>query len=239
MNVIRWAMLGAACVAAIVGAAMAPAEPTLEGVYYGFRTDQLNNKVKVDHYTFLADGRAFRGYPTEGLAREIDWDYECRFAECGDYRRRGNEVIFHNAASGDDTRFSIDSQGVLRRPGSTQGYRPMHLLDGMALEGTWGVFDPDAPMPIVALSLTEQGRFSEEGLLPYLSWADLGSDSASRASRAVSEGTGTYAIRRGTLELRYDHGLEVRLMVALPPGLVPGRAPRTLHVNGAGFDRKP
>lgn len=61
------AAIGAVCLSAVAMSAMNQSQPSLHGVYYGFRVDQLNNKVKADHYTFLADGRAFRGYPTEGL----------------------------------------------------------------------------------------------------------------------------------------------------------------------------
>ncbi|MDD3837963.1 MAG: hypothetical protein PHG43_09015 [Phenylobacterium sp.] len=225
--------------AALFSSATAFAQGDPAGVYYGFRADQLNNKVRAEHYTFLHDGRALRGYPTEGLGRPIDWDYECRFAECGTWRRHGAQVVFHNAAAGAETRFTMDASGVLRKSGSTQGYRAMHLLDNARLEGTWGIFDPGSTEPITAIRLTESGRFSETGLLPYLSWADLGADSAQRQGRMPRSGNGAYSIRRGTLELRYDSGLTAYLMVATPPAVPPGRSPATLHVNGTALDRKP
>lgn len=208
----------------------------MSGIYYGFRADQLNNKVRAEHYSFMPDGRALRGYPTEGFGRSIDWDYECRYAECGTWRRQGNQLVFENPSAGVETRFTIGAGNVLRKPGSTQGYRPMHLLDKIRLAGTWGIFDPDAAEPITAIRFEENGRFSETGLLPYLSWADLGSDSASRQGRMPRSGAGSYALRKGTLELRYDSGLVAHLLIATPPGVAPGRTPRTLHVNGTALD---
>ena len=127
-----WA--GAACSAPQGGAG-------LEGVYFGLRADQISERVRTDYYTFLADGRAFRGFPSEGLGRAVDWDYECRYAECGTYERRGDEIRFRNDASGSDTTFRLDAAGVLRKQERPISYRRMHLLDAERLDGTWGVFD--------------------------------------------------------------------------------------------------
>ncbi|MBP6879240.1 MAG: hypothetical protein KBC34_14540 [Phenylobacterium sp.] len=211
----------------------------LNGVYYGFRADQLNNKVKADYYTFLPDGRALRGLPTEGLGRPLDWTYECRFAECGTYSQRAGQVVFRNTTSGADTVFSIDGEGVLRKPNGSQGYRRMHLMDGMRLSGAWGVFDPSASAPIVEISFDQAGRFRETGLLRYLAWAELGRDAASRSSKTVDRGQGAYAIRQGTLELIYDKGPRAYIMLAVGPGLTPSAAPRSIHLNGAILDRAP
>lgn len=210
----------------------------LNGVYFGFRTDPLNNKVKSDHYTFLPDGRAFRGYPAEGLGVPVDWDYECRFAECGSYQRRDGQIVFRNAEAGAETVFSVDAAGVLRKPSSSQGYRSMHLLDQTRLSGTWGVFDPGKP-PIVSITFSPDGRFEEVGLLSYLSWAALGSDASRRAGQVVPRGTGAYTLTRGALELRYDRGPVARTMIATPPAVPPGPRPQTLHVGGAILDRAP
>lgn len=233
---IRYAIAAlAACVGGFAVCAGAQTSD-MSGIYYGFRADQLNNKVRAEHYTFTPDGRALRGYPTEGFGRPIDWDYECRFAECGTWRRQGNQLIFFSESAGVETRFTIDSGNVLRKPGSTQGYRAMHLLDQGRLAGTWGIFDPDAAEPITAIRFDPAGRFSETGLLPYLSWADLGSDSAGRQGRMPQSGEGSYSLDKGTLELRYDSGLVAHLLIATPPGVAPGASPKTLHVNGTALD---
>ncbi|NEX95320.1 hypothetical protein [Caulobacter sp. 17J65-9] len=140
-------------------------------------------------------------------------------------------------ATGFDTAFTLDAQGVLRRAKGTQSYRPMHLLDGVRLTGTWGVFDPNGGPPVVTINFTPDGRFREAGLLNFTAWAKLGPDPASR--KAVEQGAGTYAVRRGTLELRYDGGPVARFMVATPPAVAPGPAPKTLQVGAATLDRAP
>ncbi len=223
-----WA--GAACSAPQGGAG-------LEGVYFGLRADQISERVRTDYYTFLADGRAFRGFPSEGLGRAVDWDYECRNAECGTYERRGDEIRFRNDASGSDTTFRLDAAGVLRKQERPISYRRMHLLDAERLDGTWGVFDREKGEAVVALQLGPDGRFREAGLLRYLSWEKLGPDPSAREAQVVEKGRGAYAIRKGTLELRYDAGPTVYLMVATPPGIDPRGAPPTLQLNAQTFEQ--
>lgn len=225
-----WLWAGAAC-SAPQGAG------ALDGVYYGLRADPVSERMRTDYYTFLPDGRAFRGFPSEGLGRPLDWEYECRYAECGTYGRQGDRIQFHNDASGTDTNFRLDAGGVLRKLERPINYRRMHLLDGERLDGTWGVFDREKGEAVVALQLSPDGRFREAGLLRYLSWEQLGADADARASRIVEKGRGAYSIRKGTLELRYDGGPTAFLMIATPPGVDPRGVPPTLQLNATTFDR--
>ncbi|CAN7372867.1 hypothetical protein LJR164_002256 [Phenylobacterium sp. LjRoot164] len=226
------ALAGGLCIAGPACAA------GVEGVWYGLRSDGISGKVKADHYTFLADGRAFRNSPAEGLGAPVDWTQACRYAECGTYQVRGGEVVFQNAGSGTSTQFALDGEDVLRKAAPKTSYRRMHLLD-QPLSGTWGVFDPAGGPPLVLLALQADGRFRETGLLSYTAWAALAPVGEDRSGRAVEGGEGVYTIRRGTLELRYRSGTVARFFLATPPAISPSTNPETLHLGGTRLERAP
>jgi len=234
LGLMGWAT--AACLWAGAACSAPQGGDALDGVYYGLRSDTVSERVRTDYYTFLPDGRAFRGFPGEGLGRAVDWAQECKYAECGTYRRQGDEVRFHNDEAGTETLFRFDAQGVLRRTDRKISYRRMHLLDGPRMDGTWGIYDREKGEAVVALQLTPDGRFRESGLLRYLSWEKLGADADRRETQVVDKGRGAYSIRKGTLELRYDGGPTAYLMIATPPGVDPRGTPPTLQLNATTFD---
>jgi hypothetical protein len=132
----------------------------------------------------------------------------------------------------------LDGEGVLHKAEPKTSYRRMHLLEG-PLNGTWGVFDPDGGPPVVSLTLQEDGRFRETGLLGYTAWAALAPVGEDRSGRAVERGDGVYSVRRGTLELRYGGGTVARFFLATPPAVAPGSSPPVLHLGGARLERAP
>jgi hypothetical protein len=199
------------------------------GMYMGLRVN-FDGKQYPDYYTFLSDGRAFRGTPDEGFARPMDWTVICAASECGTYTVSGDQVTFHRQQA-DDQLFTIDAQGVLRKPGQTHGYRKMHELDNVRLSATYGfVSGADT---IAAISLGSDGRFQERGILHWVAWT-----SPAGASGPAS-GAGTYTITRSTLELRYENGPTVYMVIAIPPGFTPSSAPEGIYLRTTTLERIP
>ncbi len=78
----------------------------------------------------------------------------------------------------------------------------------------------------------------EMSLFPdWLLQRHLAMELSAREAQVVEKGRGAYAIRKGTLELRYDAGPTVYLMVATPPGIDPRGAPPTLQLNAQTFEQ--
>ncbi|HEX8391186.1 MAG TPA: hypothetical protein VF665_02420 [Longimicrobium sp.] len=202
-----------------------PAAGAVTGIYMGLRVNNATGQQYPDYYTFLPDGRAFRGTPDEGLDRPLDWAAICAASECGTYTVGGSEVRFLRQDAGEQ-RFTVDAQGVLRKPGSTQGYRRMQALDGVRLNGTWGwVSGADT---LMRLSLGADGRFSERGTLAWVAWPGSG---------ARAGGSGTYTLSRGTLTLQYDGGPRVHLLMAVPPGVAAAPVPESVYLRVTTIDR--
>jgi hypothetical protein len=206
-----------------------PAPGAADALYMGLRVNFEGGQYP-DYYTFLADGRAFRGTPDEGLARPLDWAAVCAVSECGTYTVHGSEIVFRREPSGDTQTFIVDGEGVLRKPGQVQGYRRMHVPDGTRLSATWGsVAEGDT---LVALTLGADGRFRERGVLAWTAWD-------ARGGPAPVSGAGTYTLTHGTLELRYDGGPTVRLLLAVPPGAAPAPTPESIYLRVTLLDRLP
>jgi hypothetical protein len=195
------------------------AQGGVEGIYMGLRVNADGNQYP-DYYTFMPDGRAFRWVPQEGLGRALDWTDVCRGGECGTYTVAGNRVTFRREPSGSDQVFEKDAQGVLRKPGSIQGYRRMHILDDVRLNGTYGrIAFGDT---VFALTLRPDGHFRERGLLTYIAWN-------SGQSGRPTKGSGSYAVAKGTLSLTYEGGPVVHLLLVVPPGTSPSGTPPTVQ----------
>ena len=203
-----------------------PAAGGVAGIYMGLRSN-ADDQVYPDYYTFLEDGRAFRGTPDEGLDRPLDWAAVCASSECGTYSVSGGRLTFTRQNAGPQE-FTVDAQGVLRKPGSTQGYRRMHVMDGVRPGATYGWLAGADTM--MALTLGADGRFRERGTLRWTAW---------QGSSAPAAGSGTYTIVRGTLSLRYDGGTVAHLFLALPPGIAASAAPERVFLRATMIDRLP
>lgn len=206
-----------------------PAASGVEGIYMGLRVN-ADGKTYPDYYTFTRDGRAFRWVPEEGLGRALDWTDICRGSECGTFAVAGSRVTFRREPSGSDVVFERDAEGVLRKPGSSQGYRRMHVPSDVRLHATYG--HAAAGDTVFALTLNADGSFRERGLLAYLAW---GADQGARPAR----GSGRYAVANGTLSLSYDGGPVAHLLLAIPPGVSPSGTPSTIQLRNTLVSRLP
>ncbi len=201
-----------------------PPPAGVAGVYMGLRVN-ANDQVYPDYYTFLEDGRAFRGTPDEGLDRPLDWAAVCASSECGTYTVSGSQLTFTRQGAGPQE-FTVEAQGVLRKPGSTQGYRRMHEMTDVRPGATYGWLSGADTM--MAITLGADGRVRERGTLAWTAW---------QGNSAPAAGSGTYTIVRGTLSLRYDGGTVAHLFLALPPGIVPTAAPERVFLRATMIDR--
>jgi hypothetical protein len=207
----------------------APASSEVDGIYMGLRVN-ADGRQYPDYYTFTPDGRAFRWVPQEGLDRALDWTDVCRATECGTYAVAGSQVTFRREPSGSDVVFERDAQGVLRKSGSTQGYRRMHVLDGVRLHATYGHLG--AADTVFALTLNRDGSFRERGLLAYVGWE------AGQPGRPA-RGAGRYTVAKGTLSLAYDGGPVAHLLLVVPPGVSPSETPSSVQVRNTLVERLP
>jgi hypothetical protein len=219
----------AAEVRVVSNAQQPPPGTGIAGMYMGLRVN-FDGKQYSDYYTFLADGRAFRSTPDEGLARPVDWAAICAASECGTYSVSGNQLAFQREGA-DIQLFSIGSEGVLRKPQQTQGYRKMHQLDDVQLAASYGFVS--AGDTIAAITFQADGRFRERGILAWTAWTPPS------GGAAPARGAGMYSIIQSTLELRYDGGPTVYMVLAVPPGVAPSTTPESVYLRRTTLGRLP
>ena len=205
------------------------------GSYLGLVENFTTGEVSAEFYTFLADGRVFNGLPAEGFARPLDWETECFYAGCGAFRQSGSEVRLQ-LSSGDKV-MTLDAQGVLHEGGKGSGYRRVHPLDGVTLDATYGYLNEQGDT-IVSVAFTAAGRFREYRLLQHTFWTEWGPDREIRR-QAPTRGSGTYTLRQGTLELKYDDGRTAYMMAMVPPGVQPTPVPQTIYFGVSDIARLP
>lgn len=234
----RSALLRLLAVAATVALpAPAPAQAPhagLNAVYLGWRIGMDMSEPSEDYFTFYPDGRVYHDDPDEGMAVPLDWAEACRNVQCGVYRIDGGQVRIR-WSSGSEDAFELEPGAVLRRPGRSQRYRPLAPLDGVALDGKYAL-QGEGGQALVGIAFTPAGEFLEYHLMPYTHWVERG-DAAQRRRLERPEGRGRYAVRRNTLELRYEDGRTARFMISVPPGVAPGPRPQTLVINRVRLPR--
>lgn len=208
--------------------------PALNAVYLGWRIPMNMSAPTEDYITFYPDGRVYHEDPDEGMAAPLDWSAACRNVQCGTYRIEGSQVRVR-WSSGSEDAFELEPGAVLRRPGRAQRYRPLAPLDGLALDAKYAL-RTERGEAIVGIFFNRAGEFLEYHLMPYTNWV-LRGDPAERRRLERPEGRGHYAIRRNTLELRYDDGRTARFMISVPPGVAPGPRPETIVINRARLPR--
>lgn len=201
-----------------------PPSGGVAGIYMGLRVNGAGQQYP-DYYTFLEDGRAFRGTPDEGLDRPLDWAAVCASSECGTYSVSGSQLTFTRQAA-DPQAFTVGADGVLRKPGSTQGYRRMHVMNDARPGATYGWLSGADTM--MAITLGADGRFTERGTLAWTAWS---------GASAPASGSGAYTVVDGTLTLRYDGGPVAHLLLAVPPGISPAPAPERVYLRTTTIDR--
>lgn len=212
-----------------------PPDGSLDGIYTGLRTNLVTGRVAQDYFTFFPDGRVLHDDPPEGLAAPLDWAAACRANQCGSYALQGRALRIRWQSGSEET-FDREPDGALKKQGRAQRYRPVAPLDDLRLEGTYAVVDAERNREIAGIDFTRDGRFAERSLMRHTSWTMLG-DRAERARTAVERGGGRYAIRRNTLELRYDGGPVARFVILVPPGAQALPQPEVLHINRNRFPR--
>jgi hypothetical protein len=111
--------------------------------------------------------------------------------------------------------------------------------DGLRLNGQYqykGLGD-DYPDYNGAIRFAADGRFAERNLLRAIAFEDVGLDENPQSVELKTAGSGTYAIGRNTLELRYTDGRVARILFYVPgDDRTPGGLDM-IFVNNRGLTR--
>ncbi|HYE99524.1 MAG TPA: hypothetical protein VEJ18_11465, partial [Planctomycetota bacterium] len=113
--------------------------------------------------------------------------------QIGAWKERGDGTIELVRTAGAPAQVGAREGGRLNLGG--QVWQRMPAVDGLRLEGRWGVNE-------VALAFTKDGRFQDDGMMASTALGDT------RPGRPPKRGAGTYEIREWTLFVRYDDGAE-------------------------------
>ena len=127
---------------------------------------------------FAGGGKAMHRAPLEALATELGiadqvlppWDREMTTPIATHLRASGVELFLGDSAA----EFATREGGRLKLGG--QLWPPMPAVDGLRLEGRWGVQD-------VAIAFGKDGRFTDDGLLAHTAFGDT------RGHRPPNRGT--------------------------------------------------
>lgn len=211
-----------------------PGEPAgpgagLDGVYYTAKVAfnpggaPGEQAMKVDYMCFAPDGTVYWGLPIGGpieiLKNEQQSPNFGRYTLDGDnltitynYDKFLNQRLTHQGKRIDKT--TVDVNGV--------SYRRLADCNDMKLDGTfaWRWQGGES-----AIRFTKDGRFTERGVRntvddderAYPDWPKL-----------PEQGSGTYAIRRNTLELKYTGGPTRRIFFTTPDD---PKDPRRIVIN--------
>lgn len=234
------------------GIPAAPGRGGLSGIYEGMRRQVvapgqgsgvahgITWTPQRDWMTFFPDGRVHLAKPPEGLAVPFDWERECAAspAWCATYTVRGDEVRIR-WLSGAERVLRRQADGSLRTPDRLD-YVRYDPLDGRRLEGRYDILWK-RPYQTVSIRFGRDGRFSERNVLANIGWRTLERvrDPALDRMMSVPEGSGSYAFRANTLELRYDDGRVMRIVASIPHVEVGKAVPEEIHLSGHDFRRVP
>jgi hypothetical protein len=188
-----------------------------------------------DWFALLPDGRAIVGLPEEGLKAPIDWS-QCGngFLYCPTYSVKGKQVVVR-WPTGEERVYTRRADGkALVKDGLD--YVELPPLDGRKLDGRYVSVGNEYRKGWI--SFRQDGRFEERGLLPDIDWREIGS-SRELTERERNGGSGSYAIERNTLELRYSDGRVVRTSVYALPESAKQPRPPTLYFRSWDFHLHP
>jgi hypothetical protein len=217
-------------------AATAPTTgPGFEGVFYrgsvafnaaGGRGERVQ---RVDYLCFAADGRAYNGHPSGGPAACFE-NEDPRSPSFGRYTLSGDEIVIRWNKQEQPQKLKRRPDGKLEQDGAT--FHPLASCDDLKLEGTYTVAWADNSKTQVRFF--KDGHFKATGLqdcvnldqLVYPDWPKL-----------PAAGTGTYTIRRNTLEVKYDNDGPARRMFFTTPDNPSN--PKRISIANNPLEREP
>ena len=154
--------------------------------------------LQYERIWLRADGVAdFTTAYTDGHAASpevLKYDPGLLNGRIGSWKPRGDTrlEILRTAGAAAET---YERDGGRLRLGD-QVWQPMPAVDGLRLEGRWGMKTP----PAISIAFTRDGRFTDDGVAAHVGLPRLD------RSKPPKRGAGTYEIREWTLFLRYEDG---------------------------------
>jgi hypothetical protein len=209
--------------------------PDFEGVFYrgSVAFDAAGGRgelgQRVDYLCFAPDGRAYNGHPSGGPSACFE-NEDPRSPSYGRYTLNGDEIVIKWNKQENTQKLKRRADGKLEHDGVT--FHALESCDGVKLDGTYTVTWADKSRTQVRFF--KDGRFKATGLqdcvnldqLVYPDWPKL-----------PAAGTGTYAIRRNTLEVKYDNGGPTRRMFFTTPD--DPANPRRISIANHPLEREP
>lgn len=187
----------------------------LQGVYVGYKIRGLAGlRAHFEYIVFFPDGNLLRELPDKGL-NHFNFAEEVKRSRdyCGRYHVNGNEI---NILWGDNSKENAVRFGTKLNFGHDE-YFPASSGDGLKLNG---VFRREgADLARYQLRLTEDGRFSDNGLINTIT------------DNRQSPGKGTYTISNYTINFHYADGRIVPFSFYVFPEPPAGQPPRQIHVH--------
>jgi hypothetical protein len=228
-----------------------PLEP-LAGVCFGF--SQVKTETRPECWIFLDGGVVFSGFPFGGPAH-MDVDAYRRRSPTlfGEYKTEGDQVVVTMKGAVEPTRFA-QSRGAWAAP-VTRAFQDRHSgpkgntiatwtdavqttvritkaqpCDGLKLSGTYRLDVLEsryAPRPIPSIKFTDDGTFTEDGLVHEV---DPGTPN-DRSKMPAAGGRGKYSVANNTIDLTYQDGTTLGLTFLITDGELAQPAPRQIFLH--------
>lgn len=231
-----------------------PAGEGLDGIYIAVRQDLDMSGVaplfraREDVKTFFPDGRALFVAPEEGLAFPYDWSQCSDGAVCGAQEVRGRRIhvkwnsgfnqVFLRNPDGSIQEEQVWWEGHAPRTKERRNqvrYLRVGSADGLRLEGHYAV--RDGGRELVSVTFGRDGSFAESNLIEPTNLILPAAEQERRTALAARSGSGSYSIRRNTLELRYSDGRVLRFLFFLPLDVREGPQPERIAINRIELNR--
>lgn len=231
-----------------------PAGQGLDGIYVAIRQDLDMSggaplfRAREDVKAFFPDGRALFVAPYEGLASPYDWGQCADGAICGAQEGRGRRIhvkwnngfnqVFLRNPDGSIQEEQVWWEGHAPRTKERHNqvrYLRMEAADGLRLEGHYAV--RDGGRELVSITFGRDGSFVERNLIEPTNLILPYGEQERRNARAAGNGSGSYSIRRNTLELRYGDGRVWRFLFFVPLGVRQGPQPERIAINRIELSR--
>ncbi|MFV0606095.1 MAG: hypothetical protein ACK5NK_09665 [Niabella sp.] len=208
---------------------------------YLLNPDFLGNtsEYKFEYFIVYPNGDYYPGFPLDGL-HTLD-NAKKQNDSWGKFTMNGNKGSFKSKY--DVIELEKLSPVLMKRPGYTYQLRKMALVDGLFLEGEWGVYADWEKQPQFSksgyegtgvrcvITFKKDGTFIDDGLFVT---------NLSRPNEAPDRmpGKGTYAIKNFTILLKYDDGRMIYKAFTGAGSIDPAKDDKVFYMNENPYYKK-